>query len=184
MSTTSGEQKIINLVRHIADIDSFRKFAEMAVRLKPYGHVCVSVGALASKALHAFPEGGSPWHEYTGYRRPLHRVFPHPKIEPHMPKDWVAKNRELVIAKSEILQELDLGASYESCDPFYLPDSFFDEYPHLRGPRVDHPARSSKPAFTYCSDHPEALEMVEWMVGELKKHVPGLELYRFLSNDS
>lgn len=181
MGTKAEEKKIINLGRMTADIDDFRKFAEMAARLKPYADVCVSVSGVAEKG-ESFAD--SPWYEYAAYRRPLYRFFPHPMIEPHVPSDLVKKNRDLLIARSEILQKLGLGASYSGCEPFYMPGSFFDEYPHLRGPRVDHPARSQRPAFSCCTDQPETLEMYEWMIGELKKNVPGLMIYNFLANDS
>jgi hypothetical protein len=183
MSET-GEQKIIILARATTDLEDYRRFAQTAARLKPFGRVCVSVGGLATKARHDFPPGGSPWHEYAAFQRALHRVFPHPKIAPHVPAEWVARNRELVVARSKILDEFGLGASYESCDPFFLPESFYEEYPQLRGPRVDHAARSRAPAFAWCVDRPEVLEMMAWMVGELKKNVPGLLVYRFLTNDS
>ncbi len=176
-------QKIIAL-RHCASGPAdCREFAQIAARLSPYGRVCVEISDLAQKADYGLPPGGSPWHEYSTYMPVLHRVFPHPKLAPHLPADWVARNRELVMAKQAVLADLGLGACYFDCAPFFLPESFFREHPHLRGPRVDHPRRSTRAEFAPCADQPEYLDMLAWMVGELKRAVPQLALYQFLSND-
>ncbi|MBM4041901.1 MAG: hypothetical protein FJ290_25675 [Planctomycetes bacterium] len=176
-------QKVLALRHCASSLSDYRDFAQIAARLAPYGRVCVEVSDLAQKTDYGLPPGGSPWHEYSTYMPVLHRVFPHPKIAPHLSADWVARNRELVMAKQAILAELGLGACYFDCAPFFLPESFFREFPHLRGPRVDHPRRSTRAEFAPCSDQPEYLEMLAWMVGELKRAVPQLAVYQFLSND-
>ncbi|MBM4031544.1 MAG: hypothetical protein FJ291_07120 [Planctomycetes bacterium] len=177
-------EKVIILRRTAGDMSDYREFAALAARLKPYGRVCVEISDLAQKTAYPdLPPGGSPWHEYSTYMPVLHKVFPHPLIAPHMPGDFVARNRELVLAKQAVLAEFGLGAFYNDALPFFLPESFFREHPHLRGPRVDHPRRSTKAEFAPCCDQPEYLEMLAWMLGELKRNVPQLEVYQFLSND-
>jgi hypothetical protein len=71
-----------------------------------------------------------------------------------------------------------------SNDTHYLPEAFFERYPHLRGPRVDHPRRSRREEFTYCVDLPETREMIEWMTGEAKRQIPELRTILIHTNDS
>ena len=100
-----------------------------------------------------------------------------------MPADSVRKNQKLMKSKVEMLEKTGLEGFYRGSDPFFLPLPFFRKYPELRGPRVDHHRRSTQAEFTYCIDHPEGREMLEWMMGELKKNVPMLGVYQFNTND-
>lgn len=166
------------------DLDYFRKCAEAAAALKPYGQVQLLINNLAEKSSYEMPPGGSGWHEYTCYMGPVHKFFPHPDIAKHIPAEHVAKNRELLLGKVAILQELGLDALYYGQDPYFLPESFFREFPSLRGARVDHPPRSCEVAHAMCVDQPRSLEVMEWMVAELRRQVPNLGTYLFNTNDA
>ena len=126
--------------------------AKSVSRLKRYGCVQVDIGVLADKSWHEIPEGGSPWHEYAMSIPTVAKFFPHPKIAPFFPADWVAKNRSLLLAKAAILREMGLESAFSSNDTQYLPEAFFRRYPHLRGPSVDHPRRSKRAEFSMCVD--------------------------------
>ena len=158
--------------------------ARIASRLKPYGRVQVNIGVLADKSWHEVPEGGSPWHEYASCVSTPAKFFPHPKIAPHMPAGWVARNRELLLSKAAVLRELGLEAAFAGKETHLLPESFFRKYPHLRGPRVDHPRRSRQEAFAWCTDLPETREMIEWMTAELKRQVPEIQTITTGTNDA
>jgi hypothetical protein len=110
--------------------------------------------------------------------------FPHPRIAPHLPAEWVAKNRQLLLDKVAILQKFNLEAVFSANETQFMPESFFREYPHLRGPRVDKPTRSGKAEFAWCLDRPETLAMIEWMMAELKRHAPQIQEMHSWNNDS
>jgi len=184
MTSPGSSQRRFILRAAFRDLSDFRAFAVEAARLKSYGEVLVNVGVLADKAWHEIPEGGSAWHEYAVYNPALHKVFPHPKIAPHVPADYVKANRELVLDETAILRELGLGAWFMGQEPYFLPESFFREHPHLRGPRIDHPRRSRREEFAMCMDLDESREMVAWMMCELKKQVPELAMFMFNTNDA
>jgi hypothetical protein len=169
----------------IRDLSEFRAYAEIAARLKPYGTVEVDIGVLAEKSpMHMPGIHRSPWHEYGAYMGTMWAFFPHPKLAPHLSSNWVAKNRELLLGKVAILEELGLGAVFSANETQFLPESFFRQYPHLRGPRVDAPARSKRAEFAWCVDQPETLEMIEWMMAELKRHAPPIQEIHSWSGDS
>lgn len=165
-------------------IEEFRTYAEIATRLKPYGNVQINVAGLCDKAWWEIPKSGSPWHEYACLVPAPWMFFPHPKVEPHIPSDFVEENRELLAAKVAVLDELDLDAIFAAKFSNILPESFFEEYPHLRGPRVDHPRRSTEEAFAWCVDLEETQEMIRWMTAEIRKNVPRLKTWMSGTNDA
>lgn len=168
----------------VRDMNEFRELAALSARLKKIGQVQVDIGVLADKAWHHVPPGGSPWHEFGTYNPALYNYFPHPKIAPHIPADWVAKNRELLLAKAAVLRQYGLAAALTSNDTHYMPESFYREFPTLRGPRVDHPRRSRREAFSWCVDRPEVLEMIESMMTAMIRNVPEIKTIFAQNNDS
>ena len=177
-------EKTFILKSSTRDLDEFRGFVKIAARLKPYGRVQVDIGILADKSWYEMPSGGSAWHEYATDAGAMYKFFPHPKIAPFLPAEWVAANRKLLLAKAAMLREAGLDAAFSSNDTHFLPEEFFRKYPELRGPRVDHPRRSRHEEFSWCVDRPETLEMIEWMAAELKRNVPEIKTVMSLNNDS
>jgi len=166
------------------NIGEFRAFAQTASRLRPYGNVQIQIGELADKSWYEMPAKNSPWHEYANEFSCMAKFFPHPKIAPFIPADTVAKNREMLFAKAHVLRELGLSAAFSGDETHFMPAAFFEEYPHLRGPRVDHPRRSTRQEFSWCVDLEETRDMIEWMAAELKRHVPEIKTIGTYNNDS
>ncbi len=180
----SGDEKLFIFHSPMTQVSEFKQLAASAAKLRKHGRVLVNISELADKSWFEIPEGGSPWHEYACYNPTPFKFFPHEKIAPHLPADWVERNRELLLAKTEVLQKLDIEAAFWGYEPNILPESFFEEFPHLRGARVDHPRRSCREAFAMCADLPEVLDMTASMVAELKRNVPNLGVFMFKTNDA
>lgn len=168
----------------IRDLGEYRVLAKLAAALKRHGRVEMNISALAEKARHEVPAGGSPWHEYAACNPTPARFFPDEMLAPFVPESFVKKNRELLLAKADILREHGLGAAFWSYEPNFLPEAFFEAHPTLRGPRTDHPRRSRQEEFAPCIDMPETREMTSRMVADLVRHVPELGTYFFKTNDA
>lgn len=179
-----GGEKTFILRSNTRDLNEFSAFVKIAARLKPYGQVQVDIGILADKSWYEMPAGGSPWHEYATNASAMFKFFPHPKIAPFLPAEWVEKNRKLLLAKAAMLRQAGLDAAFSSNDTHFLPEAFFRKYPQLRGPRVDHPRRSLHEEFSWCVDRPETLEMIEWMATELKRNAPEIKTIISHNNDA
>ncbi|HLA39222.1 MAG TPA: hypothetical protein VJ417_04455, partial [Candidatus Glassbacteria bacterium] len=180
-----NNQKIFEFnIRSARDLKNFRTYAEMAARFKKYGQVQINVGTVADKAWFMIPEGGSPWHEYACYMSAPWMFFPHPKIAPHLPAAWVEANRKLLLAKASIARELGLDMLFAGKNTEMLPESFFRQYPHLRGPRVDHPRRSRGEAFSWCVDLEETRDIIRWTMSELLRSVPEIKTFSSGTNDA
>ena len=69
-------------------------------------------------------------------------------------------------------------------EPRSMPEAFFQKYPTLRGPRVDHPFRSFKPRYALTLAHPAARAHYAELMANLIREVPALEFMSVWSNDS
>jgi hypothetical protein len=171
-------------IRAARDLETFRTYAELASRMKKYGTVQIAISGLADKAWFQIPEGGSPWHEYCCYMNSPWMYYPHPLIEPHIPADWVAANVKLLQAKRKIINEYGLEAIFAGKNSEMLPESFFEANPRLRGPRVDHPRRSSREEFSWCVDLEETREIIKWTMAELLRNAPEIKVFSSGTNDA
>ena len=69
-------------------------------------------------------------------------------------------------------------------EPRSVPETLFQKYPTLRGPRVDHPFRSFKPRYALTLVHPLARRHYAELVTNLMREAPELEFMSVWSNDS
>ncbi len=168
----------------IRDLDEFKLLVKSASRLKKYGDVQINVGVVADKAFYEIPEGGNPWSEYASNFANLYKFYPDKKIAPYVPADFVRANVQLLLAKVKILRENGMDAAFFSNEPEIIPSAFFEEYPYLRGPRVDHPRRSNVPFFSPCLSVEEMQEMYAGMIAELLKNAPEIKSFFFKTNDA
>ncbi len=182
MLEEKGRVFIINAPH--SDLNGFRELVSQVVALKPYGKVQVNISTLADKSFHEIPAKGSSWHEYASSNPTPSKFFPDPKLAPFLPAEFVKKNRQLLLAKAKILRENGLEAAFIGYEPNFLPAAFFDAYPAMLGPRVDHPRRSTEKAFAPCISAPETQEMYINMIAEMLKSAPEISSFSFKTNDA
>jgi hypothetical protein len=165
-------------------VEDFEVLASQAVKLKSHGRVEVGVGSLSERTLADIPPGGSSWHDYTTMLPSLEKFFPHKDLQPFVDREHVKKNAELLRSKLPILRKHKLSASAQFHVPWYLPEAFFEKFPHMRGPRVDHPRRSRQEAFTICPDLGEGRAFYAEMFRDFAREVPELTGLHLLTNDA
>ena len=182
IKNNEGRTFIISIT--INDLDEFTKLVKQAAGLKTYGTVQVNIGTLADKSFYEIPKGGNPWSEYASNNAPLYKFFPDAKIAPFVPAEFVRKNRQLLIDKAKILKENGMEAAFFANEPGFLPSAFFDAYPSMRGPRVDHPRRSNFEFFSPCVSVKETQEMYVNMMAEMLKTIPEIKTFFFKTNDA
>jgi hypothetical protein len=183
MTDSPGKSFLVHVC--VRSAKEFEPFAAMAGRLRRLGETAINVSQLSGKTLEDVPEGGSPWHEYTTLLPVLtKKFFPHPKEQAFVNMDYVRKNVALMRACVRVLRKHKLAASFNTHDPFFMPEEFFVRYPHLRGARLDHPRRSRQEAFGICRDTPEGQDMLAWSMAAMVKEVPELTTLSWLTNDA
>jgi hypothetical protein len=168
----------------ITDLNEFRQLVKSVSRLKKFGTVQINISTLADKGFHEIPVGGNPWNEYASNLGALYKFFPDPKIAPFVPAEFVMKNRKLLLDKAKILNDNGMEAAFFANEPVFLPSAFFDRYPQLRGPRVDHPRRSKVACFAPCMSLKETQDMYTGMMADLLKNAPEVKAFYFKTNDA
>jgi len=168
----------------ITDLNEFRELVKTAGVLKKFGAVQINIGTLADKSFYEIPEGGNPWNEYASNNATLYKFFPDAKIAPFIPAEFVRKNRQLFLEKAKILHENGMEAAFFANEPNFLPSAFFDAYPQLRGPRVDHPRRSKFACFSPCISVIEMQDIYANMMAEMLKNAPEIKTFYYKTNDA
>ena len=183
-SADKNEGRIFIINTAITDLNEFRKLVKQSVDLKKYGTVQINIGTLADKSFYEIPKGGNPWSEYASNNAPLYKFFPDARVSRFVPAEFIKKNRQLLLDKAKILRENGMEAAFFANEPGFLPSGFFDAYPNMRGPRVDHPRRSNFEFFSPCVSVKETQEMYTMMMAEMLKTIPEIKTFFFKTNDA
>lgn len=178
------EGRVFIINSPVKDLDEFRKLVKQCLILKPYGKVKINISTLADKSFHEIPAKGSSWHEYASSNPTPFKFFPDVKLAPFIPAEFVKKNRQLLMDKAKILRENGLEGAFIGYEPNFMPAAFFDAYPGMLGPRVDHPRRSTEKAFAPCISVKETQQMFAGMMAEMLKNAPEITSFSFKTNDA
>jgi len=179
---TKGMTFVIN--NSITDLNEFKQLVQAASRLKKYGNVQINIGVVADKAFYEVPEGGNPWSEYASNFANIYKFYPNELIAPYIPEKFVRDNKNLLLAKTKILRENGIDAAFFSNEPEIIPSEFFNAYPELRGPRVDHPRRSNVAFFSPCLSVTKMQDIYAGMMADLLKNAPEIKTFFFKTNDA
>ena len=172
------------VISAIRTAEDFAALAAQAERLKSRGRVEIGVSSLAQRTLGDLPPGGSPWHDYTTCLPALEKFFPHRDLLPFVNAEHVGRNQQLQREKLAIVRRHKLAAAAQFHIPWLLPEEFFEKFPRLRGPRIDHPRRSRREAFAMCVDSAEGRAFYADMFGQFVREVPELSGVHLLTNDA
>jgi hypothetical protein len=71
------------------------------------------------------------------------------------PRDVLSQNLAYLKENARLARKYGLSPGLLCFEPRSVPESFFDQYPMLRGARVDHPFRSFKPRYNMTITHPK-----------------------------
>src|SRR5437773_4698876 len=164
--TTMPKQLTFVILSATQTVEDFETLASQAARLKSRGRVEIAVSSLAERTLSDIPSGGSPWHDYTSCLPSLEKFFPHRDLLPFQNAEHVRKNQQLLRDKLAVVRKHKLAAVAQFHIPWLLPEAFFDKFPQLLGPRIDHPRRSRKEAFAMCVDSEEGRAFYADMFGQ------------------
>jgi hypothetical protein len=159
-------------------------YARLADRLKRHGRVEMTVSSICQRSVADIPPGGSSWHDYTSWLPSLEKFFPHKSMVPFLDAKHIAGNRKLMRDSLAVIRKHKMGAAVNFHAPWYLPEAFFAKYPHLRGPRIDHPRRTRAEAYALCADLPENLDIFADMFGQMAREIPELGTATVWSNDA
>jgi hypothetical protein len=99
-------------------------------------------------------------------------------------QDYLQANLNNLKTNAEYAEKYGLTPGLVCFEPRSVPDELLQQYPVLRGARVDHPMRSFRPRFNLSVAHPVVLDHYAEMMENLMHEVPKLGYMSIWSNDS
>lgn len=100
------------------------------------------------------------------------------------PPEYLEANLHFLKEQATRAVRYGLTPGMQIANPRSAPEEFFQRYPYLRGPRIDHTFRCYQPRYTMTLAHP----LVRWhyatLLEKLMKEVPQLGFLSTLVNDS
>lgn len=127
---------------------------------------------------------GDPYPAWYIHQIDFLKIFPPPELRPYVNLDHAREVAEILEARCRILRKYGLKALWNSNFPQVLPEAFFVENPHLRGPRVDQPNRSRTARFSICMDREESLRLYRESLQMFLQACPEVDTMDFLTTDS
>lgn len=148
------------------------------------GFTHVEVNGLATP----FPyEPGVPdeyYSQFYTYCAGLNQFVDTPLTQGIYPEPYLQANLNHLKELAALCRRYGLEPGLLCFEPRSLPEHFFEQYPTLRGARIDHPFRSHKPRYTLAQDHPVTRKHYRQLMQNLMEEVPELSYLSVWSNDS
>ena len=158
---------------------------ESAVReMARLGCSHVAVNALAQPIPLEFGVPGESYYRYYVSAPDLDQFVDTKLNRGVYPPEYLGANLQFLKEQAALAVQYGLTPGMHICNPRSVPESLLEEYPHLRGARVDHPFRSLRPRYTLTLGHP----VVRWHYAQLLRkiltEIPELGFMSTWLNDS
>lgn len=159
-------------------------FETHARRAKELGATHIMITADLPPAMWQYEQSGDPYTAWFVINPGLLKIFPPEKVQPFVNAEFAQEIVDLLKERCVILRKLGLKGYWFTNEPQVLPEAFFIEYPHLRGPRVDQANRARMAHFAPSADQQETLDLYADSMKQLLTDCPEIELFYFLTTDS
>jgi len=179
MDNSLFDQSILTIP--FSDLSRFRETAQSAAAA---GITHVSVSYLPEKSRWEIDDESDPYLQWSIIHASIFKICVPEPLKKWVPADYASRMLGIIQERCKILKSLGVKAAFLAYEPFWWPESVYEKYPHLRGPRVDHPKRSRHARFSPDLTHPKVLELYRDGVTALLKAVPEVEMFIFSTNDS
>ncbi|MEX1140560.1 MAG: hypothetical protein WEF53_14555 [Bacteroidota bacterium] len=132
-------------------------------------------------------ESGPPGDVYSwfyDYSPDLDQFVDSTLLKGTYPADYLSKNLEFLKQNALLARANGLVPGLHINSPRSMPDSFWQQYPFLRGARIDHPRESFLPRYTLAMAHPVVQEHYRELVRNIMAEVPEIGFVHVWTNDS
>ena len=161
----------------------FCEFEAEAKRAAALGAEYVFISDVPKRREEWTSKDGDPYPNWGMLQTSLLKLVVPKALEPWMDAEYARKNRELLKERTEIAKRYGLKAGLVLIDPFYLPEEAYLAHPTWRGPRCDHPRRSTHMYFSPCVDEPEVRQLYREAMEVLYRDVD-ISYIQIVTNDS
>ncbi|MCD6406086.1 MAG: hypothetical protein J7M19_09690 [Planctomycetes bacterium] len=167
-----------------ADTNDLRDYDRLAAFVKKSGFHAMSCGALFELSEAQMADPLDSWVRFTAGAAGITKFVETALVNAVFSKSHIEKNAALLAEKSKILARHDLKGAFRALEPQWLPESFYEKHPEIRGPRVDHPGVARSHYYSPCIDRPEVLAHYREAVRKLFEIAPEMLVLNLWGNDS
>lgn len=128
-------------------------------------------------------QNGDPYPNWGMLQTSLFKLAVPETLKPWLNTEYADKNRKLLKRRAEIAKRYGLKTGLVLIDPFYLPEEVYLAHPNWRGPRCDHPRRSTHMYFSPCVDEFEVRQLYREALEILYRDVD-ISYIQIVTNDS
>jgi len=125
-----------------------------------------------------------PYPEWFVHHASMLKIFPTGAVTPFIDAAYARRMQAIVRQRCAVLSRHGLRAVWRANEPAVLPEAFFTAHPELRGPRIDHPARSTKTHFAPNVDRPEMLAIYRESIQSLLATCPQVQTFIWTTTDA
>ncbi|MCD6405050.1 MAG: hypothetical protein J7M19_04430 [Planctomycetes bacterium] len=165
-----------------SDLAAYERLAQKAKESE--FDVTMSVGLLAEHTADQIGDGSDSWVRFTAGCPGLMKVVETSLVHDVLSKEHIEKNAALVRSQSRILEKYGLKGTVGFLEPMWLPESFYEKHPDLRGARCDNPCLALDPYYSPCLDRDEVLEHYREATRKLLEIAPAIRYINISTNDS
>lgn len=180
LAAPAAAQQAHRLPDDAADLAHFERKAALAKELGA-SEVIITEGLPLAKWEM---DPADPYPAWFIHHASMLKIFPTGAVTPFIDAAYVRNVQGIVRQRCAVLQRLGLRAVWRANEPAVLPEAFFTAHPELRGPRIDHPARSTKTHFAPNVDRPEMLAIYRESIKALLTACPAVDSFVWTTTDA
>lgn len=148
------------------------------------GCACIAVNALPNPNAYEQGPNGEIYYRFYQYLPDIDQFVDTRLNRGIYPQEYLQANLNFLKEQAALAVKYGLTPGMQVANPRSAPEAFFEKYPYLRGPRIDHTYRSYLPRYTMTLGHP----LVRWHYAQLMetllREIPDLGFISTLINDS
>jgi len=167
-----NKRKVIFNTIHLNAVDySLAEFERDAQMAQTAGAAHLMISQVEKSRWIWERDRSDPYPNWGMLAASVFKIIVPPELKGHLPDDFAQRNLAALQARSEVLQKYGLKGALQFCEPFYLPESVYQEHPAWRGPSCEHPRRARLKYYSPCVDQPEILELYRLALRDLFSQV-------------
>ena len=165
-----------------ADLDVYEGLAASA---KERGFTAMTIGTLAETTLdQEKADYTDAWLRFSASCPAIMKVVETALVHDILAKEHIEKNARMVAEKSRILEKYGLWGLTGFLEPMWLPESFYEVHPEMRGGRCDNPCLANEPYYSPCLDNKDVLLHYREAVRKFLDLAPRTAVITLGTNDS
>ncbi|MFM5930710.1 MAG: hypothetical protein ACKOPQ_07360 [Novosphingobium sp.] len=169
--------------RPVSDAEDLAQFERKAALARELGATEMIVTEALPIARWEMDEK-DPYPEWFVHHASMLKIFPVGAVTPFVDAAYAKRVQGIVRQRCAVLQRNGLRAVWRANEPAVLPEAFFTARPDLRGPRIDHPARSTRTHFAPNVDNAEMLAIYRQSIQALLAACPQVESFVWTTTDA